>query len=214
MDRTIFLYAYMNICESLPLYLIALRYKWAYPPIWVYLIMLLPLGLFSIDIIVNDQIILLNYSLVYLFLWIARITFYLTISYIYFRGKLVVPTLRAIRAKRLWTISTFLFASGMILFAIEPFLGIQQNNSDLYAPALITLIGIVMEPSFLLLIFLHIFYPEAILLSDVQTRKAKKIYNEIHTTSQSSNIISNIGFNILKSYLDELPSEIKEKINH
>ena len=121
----------------------------------------------------------------------------------------MVPTKRTLQAKRFWSISTSFFAIGMFFLMCQPLFG---PISAPHAETLAALAFIFFDTAFVLLLILHIFFPEAILLSDEQTRNAKKIYKKITITTKSPDKISNIGLNMLKAYLDELPPEIKAQL--
>ena len=205
----LFLYVIANICESIPLYLITIRYKWAYPPFWAYLLIGLPVSFTIIDILVNDQVVIFNFALSYWFIWSIRVLIYSIIAYIYFTGNLMVPTKRALHAKQFWSISTSFIAIGMFLLMCQPLFGAL---SDPNAVIVVGLAMIFFDSAFVLLLTLHIFFPEAILLSDEKILNSNKIYKKIDTVTKPTNILTSIGINILKSYIEDLPPEIKEEI--
>ena len=99
------------------------------------------------------------------------------------------------------TITMLIFSIGSVV------LGIQPSNEDPYSFTMTFLALGFANIAFFLFIILHLFFPEAILLTDEQMRNAKKIYKVMYLMKQRENVITNIGISTLKNYIKEIPPE-------
>ena len=75
-NEPLFLVAFTSICECVPIYLIAIRSKWVYPPVWSYLIATFPFILTILVVFDNENTSINGYNSLYLALFISRIIFY------------------------------------------------------------------------------------------------------------------------------------------
>lgn len=207
-----FLMAFTNICECIPIYLIAIRSNWEYPPLWSYLLSVYGLSIALVVIVDNNQTLINNYPLLIWGIWLSRIFFYGASAYIFYNTRLINPTKRSLRAKYIWVTSTGLITVAMIFVMIVcGLLGIQQINSDPLAVVQAYIFFAMWFIAFLFIIVLHAFFPEAMLLSDEQLRNAKKIYKIIYSMKKKENRINELGMSLFKQYLEDLPAEFKIK---
>lgn len=213
-NEPLWIYAFTNICESLPLYFVAIRSRWDYPPVWSYLLGCIPILLSIIVVVDNEQTYIGLYTFFYWFAWITRVVFYAIICIIFYQAKLVSNTHRARMSKYLWIFSTALFSIGMSYFLLGGLLGIDQFNNPNDATIIMgVMVFIFLDSSFILLNILHVFYPESIILTTDQLRNLKKIYQSVvKKTDQHENIVADIGLNKVRNYLDELPEDIRSEL--
>lgn len=128
-----------------------------------------------------------------------RIFVILLISRAYIRVVPMNATVRIKLAKRLWIIASGIHLT--YLFTILPW-GIVDNW-----PGILNLIAS------LIILYITLFIPEATLISKEQLLRANKLYKKLEYSQLAENATeAKFGVDLIFSYLENLPSDLKEKL--
>jgi hypothetical protein len=198
----------LNDIDALPLYIIAVRAV-DQRRLWMYIVGSIPILLTLIVVFdTNNTIIIGIFPLHFWVSWFARLYYHSFIGIVFYRSKKLNDIKRIRWSKNLWILHSILWVFPMVIFIINN--GILQHPQDGSGP--IWLVYVILTPISLaaaIIMILHIFYPEAVLITYEQLHRAKKLYNIVLT----HNPVKDFGLSTLKNYMDSIPKELRDKIN-
>jgi hypothetical protein len=179
--------------------LVAIRTKYEDPPNSAKLIPYLSIIVFSILYLLIPKIIVNGW-------WIGQYFFnplqILLNSYIVYcfisTPAFITQSSKAKMARNLW----ILYFLGRVVQNIVAYYFVLSGNWTDYILVNALLSGVV-------LLILHIFYPESVLISFEQLHRAKHIYKKVQI---KGNIIAKIGISNIQNYINSIPDELKKDL--
>lgn len=202
-----YLFFYVDITNSIALnslFIVGVRILWSRIPKIIYPLLMVYLYHFGAAFFTISFEGRINVPEAFLIPYIELFTFVL---YAILRSKypLTIAKIKITRNFRLTGVILNIFALGYFDFIV--------SNDILASPQLIFYIGLLPQYiSALVFFILHVFFPDAVLFSEEQLYRARKIFTKVESLIKPTSKLK-IGSAKITNYLNSIPLELQEQLS-